>query len=183
MTDRVDAGGGGDLARLGGGEVGVEDGDAGAGLDVEAGHLVVRLGIGDQRRRLGLTTGAGGGGDGDEGEHRLGRLVDAPVILHFPAVGQEEIDALGGVHRRAAPQANDEVDLEFGSDGEPAGDVLGGGVFADAVVEAVYDAGVVEGAPRASTCPASTMPGSVTRRARVAPSALAMEPSWLRPPG
>src|SRR4051812_32671360 len=136
MADRVDAGGGGDLVRHGGGEVGVEGGDAGGGLFVPAGHFIVRYRIGGERGGLGLAAGAGGVGDGDEREQGLGGFVDAPVVFDVTAVGEEEVDALGAVHRTAATQADDEIDLKFFGDGESAGDVLGGGIFADAVIEA-----------------------------------------------
>ena len=40
------------------------------GLLVAAGHLDVRLGVGDQRERLRFAAGAGRGGHGDRRQHR-----------------------------------------------------------------------------------------------------------------
>ena len=86
--------------------------------------------IGDQREGLAFAASAGGGWDGDERQHWLGGFAGAPVILHAPAVGEEKIATLGGVHAAAAAQADDGVDARgFGND-EAIIDVAGRGIFA-----------------------------------------------------
>ena len=98
------------VGRLRDGHFRVEDGDAEGGLAVAAGHFQVRLLVGDQGERLGLAAGAGRGRHADGRQHRLGRLAEALVVGHLAAVGQQEVDALGAVHRAAAADGDDEVD-------------------------------------------------------------------------
>ena len=112
MRNRVDAGDGADARRLGDRHFGVEDGGTERGLAVAAGHFQVALLVGDQRVGLGLAAGAGGGGHGDGRQHRLGGLAEAAVVGHLAAVGQDEVDALGTVHRAAAADADDQVDAQ-----------------------------------------------------------------------
>ena len=107
MRNCVDASAGCDVARLGKGQFRIENGDFGSGFWIAASHLLMRLGIGYQRERLALAAGAGGGRDNDERQHLPPGQSDAPVVLHPAAVGQQEVCALGRVHRAAAAEAEE----------------------------------------------------------------------------
>jgi hypothetical protein len=147
MADGVEAGAGGDLARLGEGERGIEQCDARHRLAVAARHLLVRLLIGDQRVALALAAGAGGGRNGDEWQERFGRRVGVPVVAHPSAIGQQEVAALGGVHRAAAAEADDDVDFPVTRHREAGIDVGGGGVLVRPVVGHYREAGPLERLP------------------------------------
>ena len=71
----------------------------------------MRLRVRDQGERLAFAAGAGRRGNGDQRQHRPGGLADAPIVLHPPAIGQQEIAALGRIHAAAAAEADEEVDL------------------------------------------------------------------------
>ena len=60
-------------------------------------------------------------------------LADAPIVLHPPAVGQQEIAALGRIHAAAAAQADEEVDLLLPRDRDARVDHFGRGVLDDAI--------------------------------------------------
>ena len=129
MRDGVDAGAGGDVARLREGQFRVEDGDFRGGFGVAASHLFVSLGVGDQRERLALAAGAGGGRDDDERQHLTLGQADAPVVLHPATVGQQEVCALGRVHRAAAAEAEERVDASPLGQPPASLDAVGGGVL------------------------------------------------------
>ena len=125
-------------------QLGIEERDAERGLLVAAGHLHVRLGVGDERERLRLAAGAGGRRHGDHRQHRPRGLADAPVVLHPAAVGVEEVDALGAVHRAAAAEADDQVGIEAAwRTPAPASTWSVVGFSADAVEQLRLDAGLV----------------------------------------
>ena len=73
--------------RLGNRERGIEDRYARRCFRIAAGHLLVRLFVGDQGERLAFAAGAGGGRHRDQREHRLGCFAHTPIILHSAAVG------------------------------------------------------------------------------------------------
>ncbi len=139
--------------------------------------LTCVCGVGDQGERLRLAAGAGRGRHGDHGQHRPRGLADAPIVLHPAAVGVEEVDPLGAVHRAAAPQADDQLGLVAAGDGQAGLDVLGRRVLVHAVEQLRLDAGPPQRRMPRSAWPAATMPGSVTTRARRAPNSPANSPS------
>ena len=134
MSNGVNAGAGGDAWRLGYGELRIEQGDARRSLGIQTGHLLVSVLIGDQRGALAFAARARRGGDRDEGQHRLRRLAHAPIILHLPAVGENEIAALRRVHRTAAAQAHQEVHRCFTCDRQTLIHVARGRVLTDAII-------------------------------------------------
>ncbi len=135
MAERVDTGGrrhqGGHADR----EIGIEDGHAAGRLLVAAGHLHVRLRVGNQRVRLGLASGAGRRRDGDHRQKGELRLSEAAVILHAAAVGEEKVDSLRAVEAASAAQTDQEIDLFAASDFERAVDVFRGRIGSHVVEE------------------------------------------------
>src|SRR5207302_146592 len=73
--------------------------------------LLVGHFVRDQRKALAFAAGAGSRGDRDERKHRPDGFADALIVLHPPAIGQQEVGAFGGVHAAAAAQADNAVDL------------------------------------------------------------------------
>ena len=108
---------------------GIENGDAGGGLGIAAGHFLMGGFIGDQGEGLALAAGAGGGGDGDQGEHRPRRLAHAPVVLHAAAIGEEKVAALGGVQAAAPAQPDETVNARAAGGPQTGGHVAGGRGF------------------------------------------------------
>ena len=142
MRDGINAGASRDPVRLRKGQPRVEDGDAGGCLRVEAGHLHVRLLVRDERGGLTFTPRARGGGNRDEGQHRLLRLAHAPVVLHPPAVGEDEVAALRRVHRAAPAQADEQVHLLRRGDGHALIHALRRGILLGPVEETHVQAGL-----------------------------------------
>ena len=133
MRDRVDASACRDLVRLRHRQQGIEDGDARRRFRIAARHLLVRLFVGNERERLTFAARAGRRRHGDQRQHRLRRLTDAPIILHPPAVGEEEIAALRGVHAAAAAEPNDQLRANGACGFEALLHLAGGGIFLDRV--------------------------------------------------
>src|SRR6185437_9809109 len=73
VSDRVNASVGGDQQRLRNRERGIQNGDTGGGLGIEARHFLVRLLVGNERGGLAFTAGSGGRRNRDQRQHRLGR--------------------------------------------------------------------------------------------------------------
>ena len=61
------------------------------------------------------------------------RFADAPVVLHPPAVGVEEVDPLGTVHTAAAAEPDEQVRRDRSGRVHAGVDVAGGGVFVHVV--------------------------------------------------
>ena len=111
MGHRVDAGQRTDASRLRHSQLGVEYRDPKRRLLIPACHLHVRFGVRDQGKGLGLAAGARRSGHADRRQHRLGGLAEALVVGHRAAVGQQEIDPLGAVHRAAAADRDQKIDF------------------------------------------------------------------------
>jgi hypothetical protein len=60
---------------------------------------------------------------------RVGGLTHAPVILHPPAVGENEIATLGRVHGTATAQAEDRVNARRLRNGHAILHAFGGGIL------------------------------------------------------
>src|SRR6185437_6456423 len=108
VSDRVNASVGGDQQRLRNRERGIQNGDTGGGLGIEARHFLVRLLVGNERGGLAFTAGSGGRRNRDQRQHRLGRPADSPKILDAPAVRQEKIAAFRRVHAAAPAQTHNQ---------------------------------------------------------------------------
>src|SRR5262249_38485295 len=65
-------------------------------------------------------------------------------VGHRPAVRQDEVDALRAVHRAAAPEADERVDLLLRSEGGSARDHVRVGIVAKVVEGHAFDSGVRE---------------------------------------
>jgi hypothetical protein len=145
MHQGIEAGAGGDADRLGGGELRIEDGDAGQRLGIAAGHLLMALLIDDQRIGLAFAPGPGGGRDGDQRQEGLGCRMRVPVVAHATAVGEQEVGALRGIHRAAAAQPDDQVDAPALRYRQAGIDIDSAGILAHLVVDHHHDAHRIEG--------------------------------------
>src|SRR5262249_61810223 len=86
------------------------------------------LRIRDQCIGLRLASGSGSSRDTYHRQHLSTGLPISPVVFHGSAAGQQEVDSLGRVHRTAAPQPNDRVDPQRGSEPSAGVDHECGGV-------------------------------------------------------
>src|SRR5678815_3050892 len=75
----------------------IEDCHAKTCLGIAAGHLAVRLRIGDQCVSLRFAARARSRGNPYTGKHRKARFAETPVIAHGPAIGQNKVDTFGAV--------------------------------------------------------------------------------------
>ena len=132
VGEGIDARQGGYPRRLRQREQKVEDRHAKRRAGIAAGHLHVRLCIGNQGKRLHLAAGASGGGHGDRREHWRRRLAAAPVVGHPPAAAEQEVDPLGTVHRAAAADPHDDVGTKGPGAGCARVNMLRGRVFGQA---------------------------------------------------
>ena len=144
MGQGVDPSQRGHFGGLGQGQQGIQDRDGGRGLGIPAGHLHVGLGIADQGERLGFAPGPGRRRNRNQGKHRFAGFTHSPVVCDFAAAAIEKIDPFGAVHARAAAEADDEIRGPGAGDFQSAVDVVGGGVFAEAVEPAHLDPGAFE---------------------------------------
>src|SRR6185436_13854142 len=104
--------------------------DACGGFCVKARHFLMRFLVNNERSRLTFTASAGGGGNRNKRHHWLYGFADAPIILHYAAVRQNEVAAFRGVHRAAAAKPDDGVNVcRFGGS-DATFDTFSGGVFA-----------------------------------------------------
>ena len=126
--------------------VGVDDGDLGGVVGVDAHELADLLGVGDDVVDGHLGSGTGGRRHGD-GEH--GVVLGGSNALEATDIGElgvvdNNADGLGGVHGGAATDGHDSVSLGGLEGLDAVLDVLDGGVGLDLGVEAPCDAGGVE---------------------------------------
>ena len=133
MSNRVDAAVRGDQGWLRNGKRGIENGDAGGGLGIQAGHFLVRNLVRNQRGGLAFTARPGSRRDGDEREHRFPGFVDAPVVQNPAAIGQNEVAALRSIHAAAAAQADQGVNPGDLRDLQTFIDVARGGILSDLI--------------------------------------------------
>ena len=110
--------------------------------------------IGNERRTLAFAAGAGRSRDGNERQHGPGGLADSLVVAHFTALGEQEIHTLGRIDGAAAAEAHEEIHRSSAGHFEAASDIEGGGIFADRIEDAHFEAGRPQ--QRLSTC---RMPG------------------------
>ena len=146
MGQGVHAGGGGQAGGHGSHHVGVDDGDLGGVVGVDAHELADLLGVGDDVVDGHLGSGAGGRRHGD-GEH--GVVPGGSDALEATDIGElgvvdDDADGLGGVHGGAAADGHDGVGPGGLIGLDAVLDVLDGGVGLDLGVEAPSDAGGVE---------------------------------------
>ena len=146
VGEGVHAGGGSKAGGHGGHHLGVDHGDLGSVVGVDADELADLLHVGDDVVDGDLGRGAGGGGHGD-GEHGVvlggGDALERAHVGEL-GVGDDHADGLGGVHGGAAADGHDGVGLGSLKGLNTVGDVLDGGVGLDVGVYAVGDAGLVE---------------------------------------
>ncbi len=146
VGESVHAGGGGQAAGHGGHHVGVNDGDFGDVVGVDADELALLFHVGDDVVDGDFGGGAGGGrdGDGEDGVILGGsNAFKASDVREFGVVG-DDADGLGGVHGGAAADSDDGVRARFGK-GLAAGlDVFNGRVGLDLAEEGIGDTGGVE---------------------------------------
>ena len=116
VGDGIEPGRGRHLSRLGERQNRIQQHRPETGFRIPASHLLMGIRIGNERIALGLAPGAGGGGDADHGQQISFGLAVSPVVLHAPAVGQHEVDALGAIQRAASSQSNDGVRPVTGSE-------------------------------------------------------------------
>ena len=142
----VHAGSGGETGRHRSHHVGVDDGDLGGVIGVDAHELADLLGVGDDVVDGHLGGGTGGRRHGD-GEH--GVVLGGSNALEATDIGKlgvvdDDADSLGSVHRGAATDGHDSVSLGGLEGLDAVLDVLDGGVGLDLGVETPSDAGGVE---------------------------------------
>src|SRR5688572_1268419 len=111
MRDRVESRSRGDAARLRNRQRRIEYRDAKSSLRIAAGHFDMTVRRGNQRVTLRLASGAGSGWNRDHRQHRFCRFAVTAIVLHAAAVGENEIDALGAIHRTTAAESDDRIDL------------------------------------------------------------------------
>ena len=116
-----------------------------------------------------------------EGSIGLVGLAEALVIGHLAAVGEQEVDPLGAVHRTAAADGHDEIDVERPGEWTPASDLLVGRVLLDLVEEKTSTPAFASVSGRLRM-PGASSPGSVTSKARGPPSSPTSSPSRDRLP-
>ena len=142
----VHAGSGGEAGRHRSHHAGVDDGDLGGVVGVDAHELADLLGVGDDVVDGHLGGGTGGRRHGD-GEH--GVVLGGSNALEATDIGKlgvvdDDADSLGSVHRGAATDGHDSVSLGGLEGLDAVLDVLDGGVGLDLGVETPSDAGGVE---------------------------------------
>src|SRR5699024_8307292 len=106
----------------------VVDGDLGGDSPVHNGHFHLAGGVGDDAEAGDLRGGAGGGIDGHQGDHVLGGLVHALVVVDGTAVAGHQANALGTVVGGAAAQGDNGVAAVLLEEGHACLHVLVGGV-------------------------------------------------------
>ena len=142
----VHAGGSGQAGGHGSHHVGVDDGDLGSVVGVDAHELADLLGVGDDVVDGHLSSGTGGRRHGD-GEH--GVVLSGSNALEAADIGElgvvdDDADSLGGVHGGATTDGHDSVSLGGLEGLDAVLDVLDSGVGLDLGVEAPSNAGSVE---------------------------------------
>ena len=142
----VHAGGSGQAGGHGSHHVGVDDGDLGSVVGVDAHELADLLGVGDDVVDGHLSSGTGSRRHGDS-EH--GMVLGGSNALEAADIGElgvvdDDADGLSGVHGGAATDGHDSVSLGGLKGLDAVLDVLDGGVGLDLGVEAPSDAGGVE---------------------------------------
>ena len=110
MRERIVSGNGGDRSRLRNGQRRIEDGHSERNPRIAAGHLRVRVRVGDDRVALRLAAGSRRRRNPDRRQQRAARLAVAAVITHRAAARQDEVDALCAVERAAAAKRHDRID-------------------------------------------------------------------------
>src|SRR5579875_1771650 len=110
MRQSVDTGDSCNGTWLRDGDFRIENSDTEGSFAVAASHLQVCFLISDQGERLGLAAGASCGRHADRRQHRLSCFAKTCIIGHLPAVGEQEVDALGRIHRTAAADSDEEID-------------------------------------------------------------------------
>ena len=146
MGESVHAGGSGEAGGHGGHHVGVDDGDLGDVVGVNADELADLVRVGDYVVDGDLSGGAGRGRDGDGERGVLLGGSDALEAGHVGKLGvlDDDADALAGVHGGAAADGNHHVSAGGLVGLDAILDVLDGGVGLDLRVEGPGDAGGVE---------------------------------------
>ena len=178
MGHGVDAGQRGHARRLGDGQRRVQQRNAAGGFLIAAGHLDVGLGVGDQANDWASLPVPAVVGTAIIGSISRSGLADAPIVLHPPAVGVEEVDPLGAVHRAAAAQADEHfgLDRRFAT-ASPASTLSVVGFSVTPSNRCVSMPARCSAAMPRSACPAAMMPGSLTTNARRAPNSPAKSPN------
>ena len=146
VGQRVHAGGGGQTGGHGSHHIGVDDGDLGGVVGVDAHELADLLGVGDDVVDGHLGSGTGGRRHSD-GEH--GVVLSGSNALEAADIGElgvvdDDANGLGGVHGGAATDGHDGVSLGGLEGLDAVLDVLDSGVGLNLGVEAPSDAGGVE---------------------------------------
>ena len=133
VGERVHAGGGGQALGHGGHHFGIDDGDDGHIVRIDADELALVLHVGDDVVDGHLGGRAGGGGNGDDRHAGVLGGRDALQTAHVGVLGvvDDDADGLGGVDGRAAADGDDVVRAR-GLEGGHAGlNVFNGGVGLD----------------------------------------------------
>lgn len=142
----VHASGSGKAGGHGSHHVGVDDGDLGGVVGVDAHELADLLGVGDDvvDGHLGSSTGGRRHGDGEHGVVLSGSNALEAADIGELGVVDNDADGLSGVHGGAATDGHDSVSLGGLEGLDAVLDVLDGGVGLNLGVEAPSDAGGVE---------------------------------------
>src|SRR5687767_10393443 len=111
MRDRVEPRGRSDAAWLRNRQRRIEYRHTKRSLRIATGHFDVTVRRGNQRVTLRLASGAGRRWNRDHRQHWFCRFAVPAIILHATAVGENEVDALGAIHRTAAAEPDDRIDL------------------------------------------------------------------------
>ena len=146
MGQGVQAGGDLQAARHRVGQVGVDECDDRDVVGVDSHELALVGGIGDHVVDGGLRGGAGGGG---HAEDRDGRVLGVGHALKGQYVGElrvggDDADALAGILRGAAAQADQEVGAGFGELLDAVLDAFDRRVRLDVVEHLIRQAGLVQ---------------------------------------
>ena len=142
----IHAGRSGQAGGHGSHHVGVDDGDLGGVVGVDAHELADLLGVGDDvvDGHLGSSTGGRRHGDGEHGVVLSGSNALEAADIGELGVVDDDADGLSGVHGGAATDGHDSVSLGGLEGLDAVLDVLDGGVGLNLGVEAPSDAGGVE---------------------------------------
>ena len=79
------------------------------GFFVATRHLLVRVLLRDQSKRLCFAAGTSSRWDTNGREHRFRGFVHTPIILHPPTVCQHEVDPFGAVHRTSTTKPDQQI--------------------------------------------------------------------------
>ncbi|EKD36666.1 MAG: hypothetical protein ACD_75C01418G0001 [uncultured bacterium] len=113
MNQSVHAGAGGQVRVHGDSGEGIDQGNVGNHRLADDGDLFFVCGIGNDGELGNVGGGSGGCRNADEGRTGNGDVVDSFKTEDVLAIGADDADALGAVHRAAAAERNDHIAMLF----------------------------------------------------------------------